>query len=198
MISSSRAVLLQLAPNFMRVLDLGCGEGLTPGKLSLPASWQIIGVDRERSRVSKAHHRFPDRVFVCSVGERLPFADEIFDRVISNVALPYMRIPKALAEIYRVLAPGGTLLASLHPVSFTLSELRSVQPKLKPAFGRVLVLANGIVFHVAGRNFGEAFQTERGITIALKRARFENFTFRHDSKRWFVEANKPAESNIAA
>jgi ubiquinone/menaquinone biosynthesis C-methylase UbiE len=102
-----------------------------------------------------------------------------------------MIIPKALAEIYRVLAPGGTMLASLHPVSFTLSELRNVVTKPRAAFYRVWVLANGVIFHVAGHNFGESFQTERGIRIALRRANFAGVSFRHDSKRWFVEATKP-------
>ena len=175
----------------MRVLDLGCGDGLTPDKLSLPASWQIIGVDVKYAALSRAHVSFPHRAFVCSAAEKLPFSDSSFDRVISNVALPYMNIPKALTEIYRVLAPGGTLLASLHPVSFTLSELRNVMAKPRAASSRVWVLVNGVIFHVSGRNFAESFQTERGIGIALRRAHFAGFSFRHDSKRWFVEATKP-------
>src|ERR1035437_9116879 len=174
----------------MRVLDLGCGDGLTPQKLGLPPSWQIIGLDVNYAAVSKAHINFPHRAFVCSTAEKLPFRDSSFDRVISNVALPYMDIAKALAEAYRVLAPGGTLLASLHPLSFTLAEFRKALPKPKAALYRVWVLANGIVLHIAGRCFGEAFQTERGIRIALQRANFADVSFRHDVKRWFVEAAK--------
>jgi len=182
----------------MRVLDLGCGDGLTPHKLNLPCSWQIIGLDVKFAALSKAHINFPHRAFVCSTAEKLPFPASSFDRVISNVALPYMDIPKALTEIYRVLAPGGTLLASLHPLSFTLAELRKALPKPKAALYRVWVLSNGIVFHVAGRNFGEAFQTERGIRIALQRANFAGVSFRHDSKRWFVEASKQLETRPSA
>ncbi len=175
----------------MRVLDLGCGIGLTPQKLSLPSSWQIVGVDVNYPALSAAHSSFPQRAFVCSAGETLPFPASSFDRVISNVALPYMDIPKTLAEAYRVLTPGGTLLASLHTLSFTLSELRKSLYKPKAALYRVWVLANGIVFHAAGRNFAEAFQTERGIRIALRRAKFAGISFRSDSKRWYVEATKP-------
>jgi hypothetical protein len=76
-------------------------------------------------------------------------------------------------------------------VSFTLSELRNVLAKPRAAFYRIWVLANGVVFHVAGRNFAECFQTELGIRIALRRANFAGLSFRHDSKRWFVEATKP-------
>ncbi len=181
----------------MRVLDLGCGDGLTPQKLGLPPVWQIIGLDVDYASVSKAHISFPDRAFVCSAAERLPFRASSFDRVISNVALPYVDLAKTLAEAHRVLTPGGTLLASLHPMSFTLAELRKALPKPKAVLYRVWVLANGFVFHVAGRNFGEFFQTERGIRIALQRANFASVSFKNDSKRWFVEATKPLETRPA-
>jgi SAM-dependent methyltransferase len=172
----------------MRVLDLGCGKGLTPQKLSFPAAGQIIGLDISYVALSEAHRNFPHRVFVCSEGERLPFPASTFDCVISNLAIPYMDIARTLAEVYRVLLPGGMLLASLHPLSFTLGELRDTLPKPKLALRRVWVLANGILFHAAGRSFGESFQTERGVRIALQRANFGGVSFRHDSKRWFVEA----------
>jgi ubiquinone/menaquinone biosynthesis C-methylase UbiE len=175
----------------MRVLDLGCGTGLTPQKLSLPANWQIVGLDLNYAALVAAHSTFRQRAFVCSAAEKLPFPGASFDRVISNVALPYTNIAKTLAETYRVLTPGGTLLASLHSLRFTLAELRKSVAKPKAALYRVWVLANGLVFHVAGRNFAEAFQTERGITIALRRANFASISFRSDSKRWYVEATKP-------
>jgi ubiquinone/menaquinone biosynthesis C-methylase UbiE len=175
----------------MRVLDLGCGVGLTPQKLSLPVAWQIIGLDVKQTAVSQAHFSFPHRAFVCSAGEELPFRPSSFDRVIANVALPYMDMGQTLLEVYRVLAPGGTLLASLHSYAFTLSELRMALSNPKAALYRLFVFANGVVFHVAGYNCGEAFQTERGMRIALLRANFAGVSFRHDSKRWFVEATKP-------
>jgi ubiquinone/menaquinone biosynthesis C-methylase UbiE len=71
----------------MRVLDLGCGDGLTPDKLGLPSDWQIIGIDVQPAAVAKAHSNFPRRMFVCSAAEKLPFTASSFDRVISNVEL---------------------------------------------------------------------------------------------------------------
>lgn len=175
----------------MRVLDLGCGEGLTPEKLSFPSGWEVIGLDVKRVALAKAHVNFPDRAFICAAAEELPFAHCSFDRVIANVSLPYMKIPKALKEIHRVLVPGGILLASLHPLSFTVAELRGVyKQKPRAVLYRLWVLANGILFHLTGQNFGEAFQTERGIRIAASRANFVGVSFRHDSKRWFVEATR--------
>jgi ubiquinone/menaquinone biosynthesis C-methylase UbiE len=175
----------------MKVLDLGCGDGLTPHKLSFPADWRIVGLDVKYSVISKAHLNYANRLFICGTAEELPFPDSSFDCVVANVALPYMDIARALIETYRVLVPGGTLLASLHSATFELAELRKTLPQLNASVYRVWVLANGIAFHVAGRNFGEAFQTERGMRIALQRANFASVSFRHDSKRWFVEAAKP-------
>jgi SAM-dependent methyltransferase len=182
---------LHTADRLVKVLDLGCGDGLTPHKLGFPAAWTIIGLDVKHAVVSQAHAAYPDRAFICSAAEELPFPNSSFDRVISNVALPYMDISKALAESYRVLIPGGTLVASLHSMSFELAELRRTFPQFNSSLYRVWVLANGVAFHVAGHNFGEAFQTERGMRIALHRAKFVGVLFRNDSKRWFVEATKP-------
>ncbi|MGC1374043.1 MAG: methyltransferase domain-containing protein [Candidatus Sulfotelmatobacter sp.] len=174
----------------MKVLDLGCGIGLTPQKLDLPSAWQITGLDVSYSLVAKAHVDFPDRSFVCAAAEYLPFPDGCFDRVVSNVALPYTDIPKTVAEAYRILIPDGIFLASLHHAGFTLGELRKALPNPKASLYRVWVLVNGIIFHIFGRALGESFQTERGIRIALRHANFVNVVFRHDSKRWFVEARK--------
>ena len=44
-------------------------------------------------------------------GEHLPFRDESFDLITSNMVIEHMREPKlAFHEMYRVLAPGGTIL----------------------------------------------------------------------------------------
>jgi SAM-dependent methyltransferase len=175
----------------MRVLDLGCGVGLTPQKLGLPSDWQFIGLDVAFKSVSEAHLNFRHRPFVCAAAEHMPFRDSSFDQVISNVALPYTNIPKALAESYRVLVPGGVFIASLHHAGFTLAELRHALPRPQAVLFRLWVILNGIVFHLSGRTFGESFQTERGIRIALRRAHFADVRLRRDAKRWFVEAAKP-------
>jgi ubiquinone/menaquinone biosynthesis C-methylase UbiE len=175
----------------VRVLDLGCGDGLTPQKLDLPLTWQMIGLDIKLGALRQAQTRQRHAAFVCSAAERLPFPDSYFDFVVSNVALPYTDIARTLTEAHRVLSPGGTFLASLHPMSHTLAEFRTALPRPVAVLYRFWVLANGFIFHATGRNFGEAFQTERGTRIAFERANFAAISFRHDSKRWFVEATKP-------
>ena len=54
---------------------------------------------------------------MCGNAENLPFADQSFDAVISIEAAPYYpRFPRFLAEMARVLRPGGHFLyADLRP-----------------------------------------------------------------------------------
>src|SRR5229473_4908099 len=114
----------------------------------------------------------------------MPFADGSFDRVISAIALPYMNIQKALAEIHRILVPGGGVSLTLHLPSFTIAELlHKAIPKPVPTLFRLYVAANGFLFHYTGRTVGflkgrtESFQTQRGMRMALKRAGFGNLSF---------------------
>ncbi|HKM85871.1 MAG TPA: class I SAM-dependent methyltransferase [Terriglobales bacterium] len=88
------------------------------------ASDQVTGLDIDAERLALAKVRFPNRTYQQGTGECLPFKEENFDRVISTVALPYMNIQKTLAEIHRVLVPGGD------------------------------VMANGLLFHCTGRSVG--------------------------------------------
>jgi ubiquinone/menaquinone biosynthesis C-methylase UbiE len=131
----------------------------------------------------------------------LPFEDESFDRVISAVALPYMNIQKTLAEIHRILIPGGGLSLDLHLPSFTIAELlHNAIPKPIPTLFRLYVMANGLLFHCTGRTVGflkgrtESFQTERGMRFALDRAEFVNLSFSRATgpagEMFIVEARK--------
>jgi ubiquinone/menaquinone biosynthesis C-methylase UbiE len=186
----------------MRVLDLGCGAGEDLSSWGVTASDEVTGLDKDGSVLVLAKVRFPARTYLRGIGECLPFRAASFDRVISNVALPYMNIPQALAEIHRILVPGGCLSLSLHHPSFTLAELvNNALPKPIPTLFRLYVAANGLFFHCTGRTLGfvnsrtESFQTQRGMRLALERAGFIGPSFRTlpgpAGTRFFVEAKKP-------
>lgn len=185
----------------MRVLDLGCGSGRELASWGVSPSDEVTGVDIDDSRLAVAKVRFSNRAFVHAAGESLPFDDQSFDRVISSVALPYMNIQKTLAEIHRILVPGGSLSLSLHLPSFTMSELvHKAIPKPAPTLFRLYVMADGLFFHCTGRTFRfltgktESFQTERGMRVALNRAGFESLSFSRDrgpvGETFIVEARK--------
>jgi SAM-dependent methyltransferase len=131
----------------MRVLDLGCGTAWPLEKMGAKEGDFITGVDINAERLNVARQRFPNRVYVKARGESLPLGDSSFDRVYCALAMPYMDIPRALAEIHRVLTSQGTVFLSLHSAEFTLKELlQHALPHPVPTLYRVYVLANGIFF----------------------------------------------------
>jgi ubiquinone/menaquinone biosynthesis C-methylase UbiE len=197
---AKRKSSLSLEARFMRVLDLGCGSGLDLASWGVTAADEVTGLDIDDSRLAIAKVQFSNRTYLQGAGECLPFEDESFDRVVSAVALPYMNIQKTLAEIHRVLVPGGGLSLSLH-LRFTIAELlHNAIPKLVPTLFRLYVMANGLVFHCSGRTVGfvnrrtESFQTERGMRVALNRAGFLNLSFSRatgpNGETFIVEARK--------
>jgi ubiquinone/menaquinone biosynthesis C-methylase UbiE len=192
---------VSLEVRFMRVLDLGCGSGRGLASWGVTASDEVTGLDIDDSRLAIAKMRFSNRTYLHGAGECLPFEAGSFDRVISAVALPYMNIQKTLAEIHRILVPGGGLALSLHLPGFTIAELlHNAIPKPVPTLFRLYVMANGLLFHCTGRTVGflkgrtESFQTERGMRVALNRAGFINLSFRRTTgpvgEAFIVEARK--------
>ncbi|PCK09555.1 MAG: SAM-dependent methyltransferase [Alteromonadaceae bacterium] len=105
------------------VLDLGCGEGRhTLGILFEHPNTRVIGIDLSFSDLQKAAKRqeefdFPQQPSsLYSQGDAysLPFTDHSFDHVICSEVLEHLDdYPKALAEINRVLKPGGSLAVSV-------------------------------------------------------------------------------------
>jgi SAM-dependent methyltransferase len=115
---------LYLAPG-QRVLDLGCGEGRHAISVWLAAPARVVGIDRNAADIATAQCRAtefaapdsdPQRAlgFARADGVRLPFADQSFDRVICAEVLEHVPDYAAmLAEIGRVLKPGGVLAVSV-------------------------------------------------------------------------------------
>jgi ubiquinone/menaquinone biosynthesis C-methylase UbiE len=140
----------------LQVLDLGCGNGRSWALSDLPESAEITGLDIAR------HPEYPaSRKFVLGRGENLPFEDASFDAIVCSIALPYMDIPVALAECFRVLRPGGELRLTLHPFRFTWHEFREAFPRPMAMGYRMWVMVNGVYFHFTGRSFGESFHADR-------------------------------------
>lgn len=179
-----------------RVLDLGCGPGDSWRKLGLrEENWRVVGLDLKMEQLQRAKQDYGARGwnYLRARGEQIPLSDASLDGVVCNVALPYMHIPRTLAEIHRVLIPGGWLKASLHLPGFTWGELRRSFPRPKNTVFRFCVLCNGMILHCSGRvisvkKVSESCQTERGMRIALRRAGFHAIHFRREGPRFFVEA----------
>lgn len=96
-------------PRGARVLDLGCGTGALLRALE-GHGIDGVGADVSGAMLDRARARRPERAFVRLDGPTLPFPDGRFDIVVSLLSWRYLDWDPILAEIARVLRPGGRLL----------------------------------------------------------------------------------------
>jgi ubiquinone/menaquinone biosynthesis C-methylase UbiE len=97
-----------------RVLEASCGHGGGASYLVRtlhPASYTGLDLNPAGIEFAQKRHNLPGLDFVEGNAEELPFADQSFDAVINVEASHlYPHFPRFLAEVARVLAPGGHFL----------------------------------------------------------------------------------------
>ncbi len=112
-------------------LDVGSGTGRTLRHLAPDA--RAIGVDPHRPNLVRARRRGPGVPLVLARAEALPFRDGAFDTVLCGLVLCSVEAPpRALAELRRVLRPGGTVRMIEHVRSTGLPG--RVQDLVQPAW----------------------------------------------------------------
>ncbi|WP_461394816.1 methyltransferase domain-containing protein [Deferrisoma sp.] len=144
------------------LFDEAFGRGIHEFLSERCRAW--VGVDLSCRVVKLAREAHPGCSGVPADVRRLPFADETFDVVVSPSTLDHLETPEeicaGLAEINRVLRPGGTLIITLDNPYNPVVALRRIVP-----FGILRRL--GLVPYRSGATLGP-----RALRRALGRAGF--------------------------
>ena len=168
-----------------RALDLACGTGDITLRLAAQ-DLAVVGLDvtprmitlarakGRRGRSAAGWNRFP--VFLVGDMMGLPFADETFDVITTGYGIRNVpRIEPALAEIYRVLRPGGRFLS--------LDFDRPEQPLLRAIYIAYLTVVGsvlGVVFHGDPHTYGyipasiRRYPGARGVVELMRRSGFRD------------------------
>jgi ubiquinone/menaquinone biosynthesis C-methylase UbiE len=102
-----------------RVLDVGCGTGTLALEVQrrVGRTGRVVGVDPGTQQIARARAKAARRhvpiEFQIGVIEQLPFPDQTFDVAFSTLMMHHLPAPlkrQGLAEIARVLKPGGRLV----------------------------------------------------------------------------------------
>ncbi len=134
------ALAREAAPQARAALDVGSGAGGLVASLR-QSGLRATGVDLAEGMARLARERVRAAAFAAGDAEALPFRAAAFDLVVSTSTFQWLPdLGRALAEVRRVLVPGGTFCLALF-CGETLWELReawrsALPPGVPPATHR--------------------------------------------------------------
>lgn len=111
--NSSRVYLERVNQDFAttmkpgsRILDAGAGDA--------PYKHFFSHVQYESADFEKVDKLYAKSTYVCNLCDHIPVEDDRFDYIVFNQTMEHLPEPeKALAELFRVLKPGGELLCTV-------------------------------------------------------------------------------------
>lgn len=134
-------------PSGARVLDVGFGRG---GQMRAASAHgcRTFGIEYDPGLAAAGAR---DGLAVCRASaEHLPFATASVDGVICKVVLLLTDERRSIAEIARVLRPGGTARISYHGIGYSLRYL-AVDPGWKRKVYALRTIVNTAVYRLTGR-----------------------------------------------
>jgi SAM-dependent methyltransferase len=101
-----------------RVLDVGTGEGQLARLAVKGGAELVVGIDPTWAQITVATERAGGALYGRAEAATLPFPDGCFDAVVACLVFEHInQMEQAIAEVARVLAPGGRFLFFLnHPL----------------------------------------------------------------------------------
>ncbi|HWR41713.1 DVU_1556 family methyltransferase [Sporomusa sp.] len=97
-------------PPLAKIVDVGCGTGITVEYLRDAHGLNVVGVDLSEERLRQGRERSAGLELIQAAGEDLPFTAASVDGVLAECSLSVMQdTGKALAEFSRVVIPAGKL-----------------------------------------------------------------------------------------
>jgi SAM-dependent methyltransferase len=111
----------------MRVLDVGCGPGALAAALAGRVGGpHVAAVDPSEPFAAACRARLPEVNVVVAAAETLPFADDTFDVVLSQLVVNFMRDARAgVREMVRVTRPGGVVASCVWDYAGEMTLLRA-------------------------------------------------------------------------
>lgn len=149
-----------------RVLDVGCGTGLLARALQrrVAPAGAVTGVDCNEGMLGVARRLSPEVDWRVGAAEALPFEDGAFDAVGCQFALMFFddRV-KALAELRRVVKPGGRIAIAVWDSLERTPGYRAMTDLLRRLFGERTAAALGAPFCLGDRDELAALLAEGGV-----------------------------------
>ena len=137
-----QALIDQIDPTATGTLvDLGCGTGKALEQINTRCpDLNLIGIDLAPAMIQISRERNPGAKSLVADIEQTGLPDATANYVLSCAAMQWCRPNNAVAEVTRLLAPGGQLLVSTF-VSGSLPEFREAWRRVSPTLKRVHNLA---------------------------------------------------------
>jgi SAM-dependent methyltransferase len=118
----ARIAELANAHSGCRWLDIACGSGALLRTARRVLNSQTMGVDLDQQALTLASladvAAESAGAYLCAQAHQLPFAAASFDLVTSMLAVQHFQVRASLAEIGRVLRPGGSVFLRLHGTGY--------------------------------------------------------------------------------
>lgn len=134
----SKLILRMLAPRPGElILDAGCGTGIFTEDI-LETGVRVVGLELAFDMLRRAVTKCSGRTFQSVIGDiqRLPFADNSFNKTISITAIEFIQdARRGVEELFRVTKPGGCIVvATLNSLSPWAQRRKEAAQKGHPLF----------------------------------------------------------------